>query len=154
MYLIVLLSMLFLFLWFSDWRLELFFRCGIFLFSFCYLNWVRGFWSNAHVVRHFILSTIFLFCFGLKTIKYFESFVVLSKTIQLYIHIIEDKMYLCCQFFLFYVWIRYSTIKKRRYNGFLFPHSYSGEERGAWHLSTNTEKETRFIQYGKLLLFQ
>jgi hypothetical protein len=35
------------------------------------------------------------------------------------------------------------------YNGFLFPHEYSGEGRG-----TNAEKETRYIQYGKILLFQ
>ena len=64
MYMFVLLSMLLLFLRFSDWRLELFFWCGIILFSFCYLNWVRGVWSNAQVVRQFTLSTIFLFCFG------------------------------------------------------------------------------------------
>ena len=44
------------------------------------------------------------------------------------------------------------------YNGFLFPHSHSGDGIGATHLglhlSTNTEKETRYIQYGQILLFQ
>ena len=44
------------------------------------------------------------------------------------------------------------------YSGFLFPHEYSGEGRGTQHqgrqLSTNAEKETRYIQYGLLLLFQ
>jgi len=41
------------------------------------------------------------------------------------------------------------------YNGFLFPHSYSGEGFGATnlgiHLSTHTGKETRYIKYGPLL---
>jgi hypothetical protein len=44
------------------------------------------------------------------------------------------------------------------YNVFLFPHSYSGDGLGATHLglhlSTHAEKETRYIQYGPLLLFQ
>jgi hypothetical protein len=54
------------------------------------------------------------------------------------------------------------------YNGFLFPHSYSGDSLGATHfglhlstrthlglhLSTNAEKETRYIQYETLILFQ
>ena len=56
------------------------------------------------------------------------------------------------------------------YNGFLFPHSYSGDGLGATHLglhlsthaekkidlhlSTHAEKEIRYIQYGPLLLFQ
>jgi hypothetical protein len=44
------------------------------------------------------------------------------------------------------------------YNGFLFPHSYSGDGLGATHLglhlSTYAEKETHYIQYGPLLLFQ
>ena len=42
--------------------------------------------------------------------------------------------------------------------GFLFPHSYSDDGLGATHLglhlSTHVEKETRYIQYGPLLLFQ
>jgi hypothetical protein len=36
------------------------------------------------------------------------------------------------------------------YNGFLFPHEYSGEGR----VFTHAEKETRYIQYGKIHLFQ
>jgi hypothetical protein len=44
------------------------------------------------------------------------------------------------------------------YSGFLFPHSHSGDGLGAAHLglhqSTHAEKETRYIQYGPLLLFQ
>jgi hypothetical protein len=40
----------------------------------------------------------------------------------------------------------------------LFPHSYSGDGIGVahlgLHLSTHAEKETRYIQYGLLLLFQ
>jgi hypothetical protein len=43
------------------------------------------------------------------------------------------------------------------YNGFLFPHEYSGEGQGevlGLHLSTHAEKETRYIQYGQILLFQ
>jgi hypothetical protein len=32
------------------------------------------------------------------------------------------------------------------YNGFLFPHEYSGEGRGL-HLSTHAEKETRYIHF-------
>jgi hypothetical protein len=43
------------------------------------------------------------------------------------------------------------------YNVF-FSHSYSGDGLGATHLglhlSTHAEKETRYIQYGPLLLFQ
>ena len=50
--------------------------------------------------------------------------------------------------------IRYSTIETKEAarienNGFLFPHSYSAEG-----LSMNAEKETRYIQYGQILLFQ
>ena len=50
--------------------------------------------------------------------------------------------------------IGYSTIETKEvarigYNGFLFPHEYSDEGRGA-----NAEKETRCIQYGQILLFQ
>ena len=41
---------------------------------------------------------------------------------------------------------------------FFFPHSYSGGGVGATHLglhlSTHAEKETCYIQYGSLLLFQ
>jgi hypothetical protein len=42
------------------------------------------------------------------------------------------------------------------YNVFLFPRSYSSEGLTATHLHLNThvEKETRYIQYGPLLLFQ
>jgi hypothetical protein len=51
------------------------------------------------------------------------------------------------------------------YNGFLFPHEYSGEGqvfpheysgegRGGLQMSTRAEKETRYIQYGQNLLFQ
>ena len=51
------------------------------------------------------------------------------------------------------------------YNGFLFPHEYSGEGqvfpheysgegRGGLQMSTRAEKETRYIQYGQILLFQ
>jgi hypothetical protein len=59
--------------------------------------------------------------------------------------------------------IGYSTIETKEagrigYNGFLFPHSYSGDGFGATHLglhlSTYAEKETHYIQYGPLLLFQ
>jgi len=61
------------------------------------------------------------------------------------------------------VQVRYSIIETKEaarieYNGFLFPHSYSGDGLGATHLdlhlSTRAEKETRYIQYGPLLLFQ
>jgi hypothetical protein len=39
------------------------------------------------------------------------------------------------------------------YNGFHFPHEYSGEGRDI-RLSTHVEKETRYIQDRQLLLFQ
>jgi hypothetical protein len=61
------------------------------------------------------------------------------------------------------VQVRYIIIETKEfarigYNGFLFPHSYSGDGLGATHLglhpSTHAEKETRYIQYGPLLLFQ
>jgi hypothetical protein len=61
------------------------------------------------------------------------------------------------------VQFRYIIIKAKEfarigYNGFLFPHSYSVDGLGATHLglhlSTHAEKETRYIQYGPLLLFQ
>jgi hypothetical protein len=49
--------------------------------------------------------------------------------------------------------IGYSTIETKE-----APHSYSGDSLGATHLglqlSTHAEKETRYIQYGPLLLFQ
>jgi hypothetical protein len=57
---------------------------------------------------------------------------------------------------LFDLCIGYSTIETKEasgigYNGFLFPHSYSGDGLGATHLglhpSTHAEKETRYIQY-------
>jgi hypothetical protein len=50
--------------------------------------------------------------------------------------------------------IRYSTIETKEvarigYNGFLFPHEYSGDGLGAMHLgcrpSTHAEKETHYI---------
>jgi hypothetical protein len=51
-----------------------------------------------------------------------------------------------------------TTLARVGYNGFLFPHSYSGDGIGATHLdlhlSTHAEKETRYIQYGPLLLLQ
>jgi hypothetical protein len=51
-----------------------------------------------------------------------------------------------------------TTLARIGYNGFLFPHSYSGDGIGATHLglhlSTHAEKETRYIQYGPLLLLQ
>ena len=62
-----------------------------------------------------------------------------------------------------YICIRYSTIDTKEadrngYSWFLFPHEYSGDGRGAQHqgrhLSTNAEKETRYIQYGQIRLFQ
>jgi len=42
------------------------------------------------------------------------------------------------------------------YNVFPFPHSYSSEGLAATHLhlNTHTERETRYIQYGPLHLFQ
>jgi hypothetical protein len=42
------------------------------------------------------------------------------------------------------------------YNGFLFPHEYSGEGLTGFffRMSSHAEKETRYIQYGPLLLFQ
>jgi hypothetical protein len=61
------------------------------------------------------------------------------------------------------VQVRYIIIETKEfarigYNGFLFPHSYSGDGISATHLglhlSTHAEKETRYIQYGPLLLFQ
>ena len=61
------------------------------------------------------------------------------------------------------VQVRYIIIETKEfarigYNGFLFPHSYSGDGLGATHLclhlSTHAEKVTRYIQYGRLLLFQ
>jgi hypothetical protein len=51
-----------------------------------------------------------------------------------------------------------TTLAHIGYNGFLFPHSYSGDSIGATHLglhlSTHAEKETRYIQYGPLLVLQ
>jgi hypothetical protein len=61
---------------------------------------------------------------------------------------------------LVYIYIIIETKEFARigYNGFLFPYSYSGDGLGATHLgvhlSTHAEKETRYIQYGPLLLFQ
>ena len=80
------------------------------------------------------------------------------------------------------VQVRYIIIETKEfarigYNGFLFPHSYSGDGLGATNLglqlsthvgkeihyiyphqgrrlSTNAEEETRYIQYRPLLLFQ
>ena len=61
------------------------------------------------------------------------------------------------------VQVRYIIIETKEfsrigYNVFLFPHSYSGDGLGAMHLglhlSTHAEKETRYIQYSPLLLFQ
>ena len=58
------------------------------------------------------------------------------------------------------VQVRYIIIETKEfarigYNGFLFPHSYSGGGTHlGLHLSTHTEKETCYIQYGLLLLFQ
>jgi hypothetical protein len=61
------------------------------------------------------------------------------------------------------VQVRYIIIEKKEfasigYNGFLFLHSYSGDGLGATHLGlhliTHAEKDTRYIQYGTLLLFQ
>jgi hypothetical protein len=61
------------------------------------------------------------------------------------------------------VQVRYIIIETKEfarigYNGFLFPHLYSGDGLGAMHLglhpSTHAEKETRYIRYGPLLLFQ
>jgi len=54
-----------------------------------------------------------------------------------------------------YLSIRYFTIKTKEavcieYNEFLFQHEYLHEGRGA----VRREKETRYIQYGQLLLFQ
>jgi hypothetical protein len=52
------------------------------------------------------------------------------------------------------VQVRYIIIETKEfarigYNGFLFPHSYSGDGLGAthlgFHLSTRAEKETRYI---------
>ena len=53
--------------------------------------------------------------------------------------------------------IRHSTIETKeaariRYNGLLFPHLYSGDGRA--RIGTHAEKETRYIQYGQILLFQ
>ena len=57
-----------------------------------------------------------------------------------------------------YIIIETKEFARIEYNGFLFPHSYSGDGLGATHLglhpSTRAEKETRYIQYGPLLLFQ
>jgi hypothetical protein len=53
------------------------------------------------------------------------------------------------------VQVRYITIETNEvarigYNGFLFPRSYSGEGLGSdLQLSTNAEKETCYIQYGR-----
>ena len=53
--------------------------------------------------------------------------------------------------------ITYRIIETRKFAGFLFPHSYSGDGLGATHLglhlSIHVEKETRYIQNGPLLLF-
>ena len=58
--------------------------------------------------------------------------------------------------------IGYSTIETKEvdrigYNGFLFPHEYSGDGLGATHIDLHliihAEKETRYIQYGPFLLF-
>ena len=57
-----------------------------------------------------------------------------------------------------YIIIETKELARIGYNGLLFPHSYSGDGLGAmhlgFHLSTYAEKETRYIQYGPLLLFQ
>jgi hypothetical protein len=57
-----------------------------------------------------------------------------------------------------YIIIETKEVARIGYNGFLFPHEYSGNGIGATHLglhlSTHAEKETRYIQYGPLLLFQ
>ena len=59
--------------------------------------------------------------------------------------------------------IGYSTIETKEaarigYSRFLLQHEYSGEGRGTSHQgrhpSTNAEKETCYIQYGQILLFQ
>ena len=57
--------------------------------------------------------------------------------------------------------IIYSTIETKEvarngYNGFPFPHEYWCEDRAPFtlHLNTHAEKETRYIQYVQLLLFQ
>ena len=61
------------------------------------------------------------------------------------------------------VHVRYITIETKEvvhigYNRFLFPYSYLGEGLSAMHLSlslsTYSENKTRYIKYGKLLLFQ
>ena len=60
------------------------------------------------------------------------------------------------------VQVRYIIIETKEfarigYNGFLLPHSYSGDGLGATHLglylSTHAEKETRYIQYGRFFCF-
>ena len=74
-------------------------------------------------------------------------------------------MYVYCIFFnnTIIVQVRYIIIETNEfshigYNRILFPHSYSGDSLGAMHLglhlSTHAEKETHYIQYGPLLLFQ
>jgi hypothetical protein len=55
-----------------------------------------------------------------------------------------------------YIIIETKEVARIGYNGFLFPHSYSGNGLGDTHLGLHlsTEKEIRYIQYGPLLLFQ
>ena len=57
-----------------------------------------------------------------------------------------------------YINIETKEVVRIGYNGFLFPHSYSGEGIGSthlgFHMSTHEERGTRYIQYGSLLLFQ
>ena len=57
-----------------------------------------------------------------------------------------------------YIIIETNEFSPIGYYGILFPHSYSGDGLAATHLglhlSTHAEKETRYIQYGPLLLFQ
>jgi hypothetical protein len=46
------------------------------------------------------------------------------------------------------------SIARIGYNGFLFPHEYSGEATGFFfRISTQVKAETRYIQYGQLLLY-
>jgi hypothetical protein len=67
------------------------------------------------------------------------------------------------KFIILWICIRYSIIETKEaarigYNEFLFPDEYPGDGLGATHLglhlSTHAEKETRYIQYGQLILFQ
>ena len=89
------------------------------------------------------------------------KFVVLFLLIVVlfgFLNIKSVKIYAIPFIFINNIIIETKKFARIGYSRFLFPHSYSGDGLGATHLglhmSTNAEKETRYIQYGPLLLFR